>query len=83
MRGWQRLGHGDALDAFAEELVDRFGPMPDEAATLVAVARVRLGGARPRHREDRCRPRRDRVDAAPGRGGARHPLRSRPGGRHR
>ena len=36
-----RLTDGDALDVFAEELEDRFGTLPEEAATLIAIARVR------------------------------------------
>ncbi|MBB4153932.1 transcription-repair coupling factor (superfamily II helicase) [Sphingomonas jinjuensis] len=36
-----RLADDDALDRFADELEDRFGPLPPEAATLIAVSRVR------------------------------------------
>ena len=36
-----RLGSEGELEAFADELEDRFGPPPPEAETLVAVARVR------------------------------------------
>ncbi|WP_298809290.1 TRCF domain-containing protein [uncultured Sphingomonas sp.] len=36
-----RLYDAEALDALEEELEDRFGAMPDEARTLIAVARLR------------------------------------------
>ncbi|WP_093313602.1 helicase-related protein [Sphingomonas jatrophae] len=37
-----RIEAEDALDAFESELADRFGPLPDEAATLIAATRIRL-----------------------------------------
>ncbi|WP_439710234.1 transcription-repair coupling factor [Demequina lignilytica] len=33
---------GDALDAVVEELGDRYGPLPEPVANLIAVARVRI-----------------------------------------
>ena len=38
-----RLTEGDAIDAFEAELEDRFGAAPEEARTLLAVARIRAG----------------------------------------
>jgi len=32
----------DEIDAFAEEMVDRFGPMPDEVRQLLGIMRVKL-----------------------------------------
>jgi transcription-repair coupling factor (superfamily II helicase) len=37
-----RIADPHALDAFADELEDRFGALPDAAATLLSVARVRV-----------------------------------------
>jgi transcription-repair coupling factor (superfamily II helicase) len=37
-----RIAEEAELDAFEEELVDRFGPMPDAAADLMAHARLRM-----------------------------------------
>jgi transcription-repair coupling factor (superfamily II helicase) len=37
-----RIADDMALDAFEEELVDRFGPMPDSALNLLARVRLRL-----------------------------------------
>ena len=37
-----RLVEEGEIDAFEEELVDRFGPLPEAAATLMAQARLRL-----------------------------------------
>ncbi|WP_022681573.1 helicase-related protein [Sphingobium bisphenolivorans] len=37
-----RLSDASAIDAFEEELLDRFGPLPDAAETLLAQARLRL-----------------------------------------
>lgn len=37
-----RIAEDTALDAFEDELVDRFGALPDDAAALLARARVRL-----------------------------------------
>lgn len=36
-----RLTDGTALDRLEEELADRFGAIPDEAATLLTIARIR------------------------------------------
>jgi transcription-repair coupling factor (superfamily II helicase) len=36
-----RIGDGDALAAFEAELEDRFGAIPDEAHTLLTIARIR------------------------------------------
>jgi len=36
-----RAAGGDTLDAFEEELVDRFGPLPPAAETLLASTRIR------------------------------------------
>lgn len=38
-----RLPDASAIDAFEEELLDRFGPLPAPAETLLAQARLRLG----------------------------------------
>ncbi|KTF67804.1 MULTISPECIES: DEAD/DEAH box helicase [unclassified Sphingomonas] len=51
-----RIADESMLDAFEEELVDRFGPVPDAAATLLAQARLRLAARHARI----CR-----VDAGP------------------
>ena len=51
-----RIADDVALDAFEEELVDRFGPMPEAAVNLLAHARLRLA-ARTAHI--------GRVDAGP------------------
>ncbi|WP_242185976.1 helicase-related protein [Sphingomonas sp. CARO-RG-8B-R24-01] len=37
-----RIADGSNLDAFEDELVDRFGALPDDAISLLARARVRL-----------------------------------------
>ncbi|WP_404479160.1 TRCF domain-containing protein [Novosphingobium sp. BL-52-GroH] len=37
-----RIETDDALDAFEEELLDRFGPLPAEMAMLLAHAHIRL-----------------------------------------
>ncbi|MBB3695726.1 helicase-related protein [Sphingomonas sp. BK580] len=37
-----RIDEGEALDALEEELEDRFGALPEEARTLLAVARLRV-----------------------------------------
>lgn len=37
-----RLASEVEIDAFEEELVDRFGPLPDAAKTLMGIARLRL-----------------------------------------
>ena len=52
-----RMERAEALDAFEAELEDRFGALPAEAATLLAVARVRLAA-----REHEVA----RIDAGPG-----------------
>jgi transcription-repair coupling factor (superfamily II helicase) len=51
-----RIADDVALDAFEEELVDRFGPMPDSAASLLAHVRLRLAARNARI---------GRVDAGP------------------
>lgn len=38
----QRIAKLDDLDAFAEELEDRFGPLPEEAEQLIAVTRLAI-----------------------------------------
>lgn len=38
----QRIAKLDDLDAFAEELEDRFGPLPKEVAQLIAVTRLAI-----------------------------------------
>jgi transcription-repair coupling factor (superfamily II helicase) len=56
---YMRLGRIEdevALDAFEEELVDRFGPMPDAAVNLMAHARLRMAARNARI---------GRVDAGP------------------
>ena len=40
--GWRRPPTTRAVDAVIEELVDRYGPLPEPAQRLVAVARLRL-----------------------------------------
>ena len=45
LEGYRRLAaasDGAAVDAVVEELVDRYGPLPETAQRLVAVARLRL-----------------------------------------
>ena len=45
LEGYRRLAaaaDGAAIDAVVEELVDRYGPLPEPAERLVAVARLRL-----------------------------------------
>jgi len=45
LEGYRRLaaaGDDAAVDAVVEELVDRYGPLPESAQRLVAVARLRL-----------------------------------------
>jgi len=37
-----RLVGAGAIDAFEEELIDRFGPLPEAAVTLLALARLRV-----------------------------------------
>jgi transcription-repair coupling factor (superfamily II helicase) len=37
-----RMDDGAKIDAFEEELLDRFGPLPEEAAELLAQSRLRL-----------------------------------------
>ena len=37
-----RLAGAGAIDAFEEELTDRFGPLPEAAETLLALARLRV-----------------------------------------
>ncbi len=51
-----RLPDADALDAFEAELEDRFGHLPDEARTLLGIARIRAA-AREHHVA--------RIDAGP------------------
>ncbi len=41
----QRFTGTDEIDAFAEEIEDRFGPAPPEAAALLSLARLRLSAA--------------------------------------
>ena len=36
-----RLGSGAEIDAFADEIEDRFGSLPEEAARLIEIARIR------------------------------------------
>lgn len=38
----QRIAKRDDLDAFAEELEDRFGPLPEEVTQLITVTRIAL-----------------------------------------
>ncbi|MEH3106299.1 MAG: helicase-related protein [Sphingomonas fennica] len=52
-----RIADAEGLDAFEAELEDRFGTLPEEAATLLAVARIRLLA---------CSARIARIDAGPG-----------------
>ncbi len=37
------LSHPEDVDAMANELIDRFGSMPDEMAQLLDAARLRIG----------------------------------------
>ena len=52
-----RIPDSTALDAFAEELVDRFGAIPDAAERLLAIARIRATARRAAIA---------RIDAGPG-----------------
>ena len=36
------LEHDDAIDAFGEEMADRFGPLPEEVRQLLGIMRVKL-----------------------------------------
>lgn len=40
-RRLSRIGNGREVDEFADELRDRFGPLPDAARTLLEIARIR------------------------------------------
>jgi transcription-repair coupling factor (superfamily II helicase) len=45
LEGYRRLAAADdveAIDAVIEELIDRYGPLPEPALRLIAVARLRL-----------------------------------------
>jgi transcription-repair coupling factor (superfamily II helicase) len=52
-----RLSDAAALDDFARELADRFGPLPEPARHLLDAARVKAAGARAGVNRVRVRPR--------------------------
>lgn len=57
-----RLETPDGVDDFTAELVDRYGPLPDEAANLLLALELKLRGARAALRRIRVAPRAGSVE---------------------
>ncbi len=51
----QRAGGRAAIEAFAAEMIDRFGPLPDATANLIRVIEIKLERAHGVRRQDRRR----------------------------